>query len=198
MIQEPVPVEVLEKPKAEIEEVETLKLDLGCGQAPKLEGWKGVDKVPTDQADYVCDLSCEEWPFEESSVDEARAIHLYEHFDGMERIHFMNELWRVLKPNAGCMIVCPAPWSDRALQDPTHKWPPVVAPGFFYFNADWRKQNGLTHGDYFKIVCNFDFNSQGIPGPLWSHRNEETKQFSAVHYVNAMVDLHVLAIARKP
>jgi hypothetical protein len=108
----------------------------------------------------------------------------------------MNELYRVLKPDAGCLIVVPAPWSDRALQDPTHKWPPVVAPSFFYFNDNWRKQNGLTHGDYFKISCHFDFNSQGIPSLLWAHRTEEVKQFSAVHYINALQDMHILAIKR--
>lgn len=196
MIQEPLPVAELKKAPEDREQREMVRLDLGCGQN-KMEGFKGCDKAPAVGVDYVFDLVGEEpWPFDDESVDEARAIHVFEHFDGLERVRFMNELYRILKPGAGCVILVPAPFSHRAIQDFTHKWPPVAAESFFYFNAEWRRQNKLTHGDYAKIGCDFDFNSHGMNAPLWSQRAEEVKQFSMIHYVNALTDLQVLVIKK--
>jgi SAM-dependent methyltransferase len=193
MIIDPVPPEELQNAIENPEPRELFKLDLGCGEVP-MEGFKGVDKFAASGADYIHDLLDVPWPFEDESVDEARAIHLYEHFDGEERIRFMHELYRVLKPGAGCLIVCPAPWSNRAIQDPTHKWPPVCSESFFYFNAKWRADNKLNH--YLGIHCDFDFNGSGIPSPYWGMRSEEVRQFAANSYVNGMTDMTFLVIKR--
>ena len=75
----------------------TLKLDLGCGRH-KREGFLGVDSSPDCGADVVHDLNVIPWPFEDASVDEVNCSHFLEHLDGAERIVFMNELYRVMKP----------------------------------------------------------------------------------------------------
>ena len=195
MIIDPVPPEELKDAIENPEPVELFKLDLGCGEVP-MEGFKGVDKFAASGAEYICDLVAPDtpWPFDDESVDEARAIHLYEHFTQDQRKRFMHELYRVLKPGKGCMIVTPAPWSDRALQDPDHKWPQVVATSFLYYQAKWRADNKLNH--YLGIHTDFDFTSHGYPAAYWAQRTEETRQFAAIHYVNSTSDLQTLVIKR--
>jgi predicted SAM-dependent methyltransferase len=82
------------------------KLDLGCGDN-KMEGFIGVDICKTDSVDVVHDLTITPWPFEDDSIDEARASHFFEHLKPEERILFMNELFRVLKKGAGCLLITP-------------------------------------------------------------------------------------------
>ena len=61
----------------------------------KKEGFVGCDVLAFEGVDYVCDLSKDKFPFEDSSVDEFHCSHFLEHLTGPERIHFFNELWRV-------------------------------------------------------------------------------------------------------
>ena len=55
-----------------------------------------------------------------------------------QRIHFVNELHRVLIPGGSCEIITPHWCSTRAYGDLTHQWPPVSEMWFFYLNRDWR------------------------------------------------------------
>ena len=196
MIEQPVPVEDLQKPESERETKPLFKLDLGCGQN-KMEGFTGVDFAACDGVDIVHDLRETPWPFESNSVDEARAIHFYEHLCGKGRVMFMNELWRVLKVGAGCIIATPAPFSERFFQDWTHTWPPVVGPSFYYFNQPWLKANKLLHGDYLDAKCNFDFQVTQHFDPGFQQRSEDFRMFAGRHYVNSLTDLTTLVI-KKP
>src|SRR5262245_36420082 len=78
---------------------ELLKLDFGCGPNKK-EGFIGVDTIKFDKVDLVLDIGKAKWPWKDNSVDEAHASHFLEHLTAEERIHFVNELYRVLKVNA--------------------------------------------------------------------------------------------------
>lgn len=99
--------------------------------------------------------SMEEWvynpPFElpDSSVDEAHCSHFLEHLtnlnDKWERVHFFNELHRVLKPGAKCQIILPHWASNRYYGDPTHK-EPFSEMGFYYLSKEWRAVNA-PHAD---------------------------------------------------
>src|SRR5688572_13911022 len=101
-----------------------IKLDLGCGPNKK-EGFLGVDSIKFKGVDVVFDLATGRWPWKDNSVSEAHASHFVEHLDAKERTHFVNELYRVLKPGATAQIIVPHWASQRAYGDPTHKWPPV-------------------------------------------------------------------------
>src|SRR4030042_4794091 len=95
-----------------------MKLDLGCGKN-KREGFIGVDVRAFDGVDQVIDLSAP-WPWEDNSVDEVNCSHMVEHLKAEERIHFVNELFRVMKQSAKCTIIVPHWASCRAYGDLTH------------------------------------------------------------------------------
>lgn len=106
-----------------------MKLNLGaCDRY--LPGFLSVDRVPP--ADVIADLA-QPWPWPDSTVEEIVAYDVIEHI--ADRIHFMNELHRVLKPGARATIETPnASKGAGYFQDPTH-----VAPwclnSFQYFEA---------------------------------------------------------------
>lgn len=172
------------------------KLDLGCGNN-KTEGFIGVDICKTEAADVVHDLKMAPWPFEDESIDEARANHFFEHLEPKERITFMNELHRVLKKGAGCLFVTPR-GLDRQMQDFTHKWPPVVEASYLYFDQDWLKANKLDH--YIEvngIQCNFDVRPINVSvSQEFLTKCDEHKLFAARYYTNAAVDMVVLMVKK--
>jgi predicted SAM-dependent methyltransferase len=97
-------------------EASPLRLNLGACDR-RIAGFLSVDIVPP--ADVVADLS-KPWPWDDSSVDEVMALDVIEHIE--DRIHFMNELWRVLKPGRWAVIEVPnATAGAGGFQDPTHK-----------------------------------------------------------------------------
>ena len=79
----------------ESKEVPLLKLDLGAGKNGK-EGFTKVDRRAFPGIDVVAELT-EKWPWEDSSVDEAHMSHTLEHFNGVQRVHVMNELYQGVK-----------------------------------------------------------------------------------------------------
>lgn len=180
---------------------EPVRLDLACGQN-KAEGFVGVDAVELDGVDFTCDLSQTPWHFYQpgsrnglgkllvsDSVDTVRCSHFFEHLDGPERIGFMNELYRVMKLYHSAEIIVPYGMNGRAVQDPTHKWPPVVENSFLYFYAPWMKANGLDH---YPIHCNFWFSYDPIVSEEWDIRSDETRLFAMKHYNNVVSDLRVV------
>lgn len=125
-----------------------LRLDLGAGKNKK-PGFLGVDSLKFDGVDVVHDLRTTPWPWADNSVDEAHCSHFLEHltnFGGAnERVKFFNELYRVLKPGAGCQIIIPHWSSNRYYGDPTHK-EPFSEMGFYYLSREWRKTQA-PHAD---------------------------------------------------
>ena len=97
-----------------------MKLDIGCGKNKK-EGFTGVDQYAMDGVDVVLNVAKDRWPWEDGSVEEAHCSHFLEHLDATERIHFYNELYRVLKVGGRATIITPHWASNRAYGDPTHK-----------------------------------------------------------------------------
>ena len=94
---------------------QTLRLNLGCCDRV-IPGFVGVDIAPP--ADVIADLTLP-WPWPDSSVDEVRAHDVFEHLPN--RIHTMNELWRVLKPGGQATIEVPSAVKGAGFaQDPTH------------------------------------------------------------------------------
>ncbi len=93
-----------------------LRIDLGCGSW-KPEGFIGVDSYPGSEVDIIADLN-ENFPFPDNSIDEVRAHDVIEHLP--DRIHTMNEIWRICKPNATIDIRVPSTDGRGAFQDPTH------------------------------------------------------------------------------
>lgn len=118
-------------------EQKIIKLDLGCGNNKKQPDadqipWIGVDSISFPAVDVVLDL-CEKnkskkgtedtfksWPWEDNSVDEIHCSHFIEHLYPEERVNFVNEVYRILKPGAKAQIIAPHWASARAYGDMTH------------------------------------------------------------------------------
>lgn len=182
-------------PTVEIVPPKRLCIDLGCGQN-KREGFVGVDKYPAPGVDIVHDLLSFPWPFEDNSVDEAHSSHNLEHIDGADRIPFFQELYRVLKPGGTALFITPSADNDRAFQDPTHKFPPVV-PGFYqcYLNKNWRVTNKLDHGAYHEKPLDFAVQSVNVGlVPELISRNDAYRQDAMRHFRNSTVDLFVTLV----
>lgn len=153
-----------------------LKLDFGCGQNPR-EGFEGVDLYAPEPKHRV-DLFKLPLPWADNSVSEIHASHFLEHLPMREvmpfdlradlnlseevsasflgrdfLLAFMDECYRILCNEGVMHIVVPNARSNRAYQDPTHRRF-FVMETFYYFNADTRKQMGLSH---YQASCHFGF-----------------------------------------
>jgi predicted SAM-dependent methyltransferase len=169
-----------------------MKLDLGCG-THKRPGFLGVDISPDCAADIVHDLRVTPWPFDDQSVDDVHCAHFFEHLTGAERVRFMEELYRVMKPGAVARMITPYWTSMDAVQDPTHQWPPIAETSYNYFNKAWRDLAGLQH---YGIDCDFDLNFRFQLNPELQGRPPKDQQFAARFYVNAVKELTALLTRR--
>ena len=169
-----------------------LKLDLGCGQRCQ-PGFTGVDKFGTPNIQF--DLMTFPWTFAaDSSVDEVWCSHFFEHIPGPTRIPFMDELWRILKVGGKATIITPYYSSMRAVQDPTHAWPPICEASYLYFNAEWRRINMLDHG--YLGTCDFDFTYGYIPDQEITLWNQERRDNAIKRNINVVNDLQVTLTKR--
>lgn len=190
-----------------------IRLDLGCGPGKK-PGFIGCDHTAFPGVDLVCDLSQARWVvreeidwmehidgdrdhpihsiFKDNSIEEAHSSHFFEHLDAMQRVAFLNELFRVLKPGAKCTLIAPHWSSCRAYGDPTHKWPPVSEFAFFYWKKDWRMANS-PHTDYSVLKggfnCNFEVTWGYSLNPEVAQRNQEYQQYAMNHLKEAVMDV---------
>lgn len=163
-----------------------LRLDLGCGPNPR-EGFLGVDVRDYGRSDiFVCDLRGD-WKWEDESVAEVFASHFVEHLAARDRIHFANELYRVLKPEGTAQIITPHWGSARAYGDLTHEWPPVTEFWFFYLSRQWREVNAPHLCDAY--TCDFIVESGPTLSPEVGLRNAEFQQFASRYYREACLDL---------
>lgn len=138
-------------------------VDLGCGFRKK-PGAIGLDIARMEGVDMIADVM-RPLPFRDNSLDGVYASHLVEHVDDL--MAFMNEVWRVCKPNALVQFRFPhASTSYVIWRDPTHRRG-VFLDTFEYFDAD--TLSGALFGYYneakFRIVqrrLTFNMNSDAI------------------------------------
>lgn len=169
-----------------------MKLDLGCGRRCK-EGFTGVDISPECGAEIVHDLSEMPWPFEDDSVEEVNCSHFLEHLDGDERMAFMDELYRVLKPGGTATITTPYWTWVGAVQDPTHRWPPIAEQSYYYFNREMRERMGVDH---YPIRCNFDYSLTCVAMPHLHGRSQAEMAHAHYHQLNAVTELVATLVKR--
>jgi ubiquinone/menaquinone biosynthesis C-methylase UbiE len=161
-----------------------VKIDIGCGTKKK-EGFIGVDIIAFDGVDVVMYAGKDAWPWADNSVDEAYCSHFVEHLTADQRVHFVNELHRVLKPKGTCLIITPHWASLRAYGDLTHQWPPVSEMWYFYLNKEWREREAPHNKMY---TCDFDATWGYGLDPQLGSRNAEYQQYAAQWFKNALSD----------
>lgn len=145
-------------------ESKPLKLDLTHKDIPKLKG---------------------RWSWASNSVDEVSVINLVQMLGPDERIHFVNELWRVMKPGAKAQLVIPHWCSARAYGDLAFQWPPVSEGWFYHLNAEWRKTNAPWGVKY---KCDFDPTWGYGLHPLIVSRNQEYQQHAVTFFKESSQD----------
>lgn len=184
--------------KAKKLKVVPLKLDFGCGKSKK-EGFTGVDRRQFPGVDVLADLT-QKWPWEDSTMDEGHMSHVLEHFTGIQRVHILNELWRVSKPGAKTFIATPHWCSERAYGDFTHQWPPVSEMFYYYVNKKWRKDNAPDNDIEFNpdgYNCDFEATwGHGLRQDLYV-RNQEYQVFAVTNFKGGATDLLATVIALK-
>jgi len=177
-----------------------IRLDLGCGKNKRNDGeWIGVDsrqftdKEGKELVDQVVDLTVFPWPWDDNSVDEVHASHFVEHLTAEQRVKFINELHRILKPGAKAAIITPHYASNRAYGDLTHQWPPVAEMWYYYLNKKWREEY-TPHCDMY--TCDFDSSWGYSLSPDITQRNQQFQNFALQYYREAAQDLHATIIKR--
>jgi len=157
-----------------------MRLNLGAADR-HIDGFLCVDIAPPPCAACdrepglrVVDLS-EYWPWADSSVDEVLALDVCEHIgDWRERdqpsgrIHFMNELHRVLVPGGRATIETPnAARGVGFWQDPTHCSPYCLST-FRYFEkgafAHTRMSKQYGYSAAFRVIELTESRSNGENG----------------------------------
>ena len=110
------------------EKVTMRLLNLGCADS-HIVGALNVDIC--EPADQIVDLAVM-WPWLTSTWSSVRAHDIIEHI--ADKIHFMNELWRVMEDGGTVEIITPEATGCGFWQDPTHKsgW---VLNSFQYFQV---------------------------------------------------------------
>lgn len=170
-----------------------MKLNLGCGKDIR-EGWINVDTIEFEGVDVACNLGEWKWPWENDSIEEVHCSHMIEHLTATQRIHFINELYRVLQKDRGCMLIAPHWASCRAYGDLTHQWPPISEFWFYYLSKDWRAGNA-PHSTYNKEVdfaCTWGYSLR----PDIQVRNVEFQQFAHTNYKDVVQDIHATLIKK--
>lgn len=165
------------------EEAKPLRLDLGCGKSPR-EGFVGVDSRKFGQP-IVADLR-RKWPWADGSVEEAHCSHFVEHLSAVERVHFANELHRVLIPGGKAQVIVPHWNSPRAYGDLTHQWPPVSEWWFLYLNKGWRDAQA-PHNDCY--TCDFEITYGYSLRPDIGSRSQDYQQYAMMNYKDACQDI---------
>ena len=193
-----------------VPEQQLLRLDLGCGKN-KQPNFHGVDSLKFDGVDTVLNLAEREpfkpgqnfyeawdnpvfkpWPWADNSVGEVYSSHFVEHLDQKERLHFFNELYRVMVKDGKATIITPYWRSGRAYGDLTHQWPPVVEFFWYYLDKNWRALNA-PHLD---LNCDFNCTWGYSLAHPWGLKNQEAQGFALQHYSEVAQDMICTCIKR--
>ncbi len=164
-----------------------LKLDLGCGRGANTPD--GFEKIDLHKSPGVRQVDLRgKWPWKSNTVDEAQANYLLHCLTMPERVHFANELYRVLKPGAKCMVIAPHWCAARAYSDPTAQWPPIAEGWFPWLNRAWRDAQGVADGS--DLVCDFDIGlGYSDLHPALQSRNQEYVQHAFTFWKEAAQSL---------
>lgn len=178
-----------------------MKIDLGCGRKKK-PGFIGLDQYPMEGVDHVLRIGSERWPFEDGSVEEAYSNNFLEHLTNLEgaweRVHFFNELYRVMRPGAKGFVAVPHWNSERFYGDPTHK-EPFSEMGVYYLNREWRLREA-PHTDISwnpdGYRCDFDSRLGYVLQPELRGLEREKKEYVQRWLRGSVQEMHIHLVRR--
>jgi SAM-dependent methyltransferase len=175
-----------------------VKLDIGCGKNKQV-GHIGVDRISFPGVDHVLDITTTPLPYGDGAIEAIHTSHFVEHLTGMQRVGFVNECYRVLKPEGKLTIIVPHWGSCRAYGDITHQWPPVSEFWFYYLDKNWRAANA-PHDDAEHLPGGYACDFNAVWGYSWNPtlngRNNEYVQFAAANYKESIFDIYATLTKR--
>lgn len=125
-------------------------VDIGCGANKAGKEWFGIDYRALPGVDLVQDLEQFPWKVPSESFNTAVSNHVIEHINPSQGIfiNFMNEAWRILKPEGEFIIGAPYATSVGMFRDPTH-CNFINEETWSYFDP----QDQLYHGGLYHIYA---------------------------------------------
>jgi len=134
-----------------------IQLDIGCGHNKQGPDWVGMDVQELPGVDIVHDFNIHPWPLPDNSCIRAICSHVIEHIPPVmisegrgtwfPFLEFMDEVWRILKPDGQFAVSVPYGTSPGMLQDPTHtNWSNENT--WLYFDPLEDKTNGSLYPFY--------------------------------------------------
>lgn len=133
------------------------------------------------------------WKEATNSIDSVQINNLVAFLSAKERIHFANELHRVLKSGGKAQIATPHWCSARAYGDLAFQWPPVSEAWFYHLNDGWRKANAPWGKDY---KCDFDMTLGYGMHPQLVSKNQEYQQHAMTFWKEAAQDIIICLIKK--
>jgi ubiquinone/menaquinone biosynthesis C-methylase UbiE len=180
-----------------------MKLHIGSGDK-RFDGFVNVDYDANCNPDYCFDIETQTFPFEDNSVDEVIAHHVFEHL-GEGYFHVLKQLYRVCQHGAIIDVVVPHHRHDSFANDPTHRRP-ITPDGLWLFSKKYNdicvKQGAASSrlGYYFDV----DFevvDVQNIPDQKYievftKKTIAEVEQYMQEHN-NIIVEVHMKLVVIK-
>jgi len=172
--------------KKQLAEPVLLRLDLGAGKGRNTpDGFLKVDLVKAKDT-RVVDLR-KRWPWPSNSVDEVYTNYLLPFLTPRERVHFMHELYRVLKPGAKAQMITPYWAACKGYGDVTTYYPPISEAWYARLSQAWREAQNYTDPDGY--TCNFDHTVGYGLHPSITSRNMEYQQHAVSFWKEAAQDM---------
>jgi hypothetical protein len=162
--------------RSENASMQTLKLNLGCGER-HLAGYVNVDKY--GNPDLRHDLEEFPWPWADNSVTEIQLIHVLEHLGQSTDVYLgiIREIYRVCQPGARIRIVVPHYRHELFFDDPTHVRA-ITPMGIQLFsqrlNRIWIEQGAANSPLGLQLGVNFELrNTIFYPSQDWFRLHPE-------------------------
>lgn len=146
--------------------------------------WLNADKSEAVNPNVIADID-ERLPFDDDSFDLILLQHVLEH--SKDIIKTMEEVWRVAKPGAEVLVVCPYYTNLWSWGDPTHTH--AISEGTFGFFSypvyEMNAKRGLSMSQLFP-KCDFDYKTQKIKSPT---SIAEADEYSIKHLWNVIEEI---------
>ena len=131
--------------------------------------------------------------YADNSVDSVSLVHVIQFLTPDERIDLMNELYRIMRVGAKCVIISPH-WScQRAYADMRLQWPPVAEGWLAYLNAGTRTADPWIDARY---KCDFEATWGESLHPVVAARNSEYQQHAVQFFKEAVQDIAATLIKK--
>lgn len=133
-----------------------MKLNIGSG-IKKFEGYVNIDSDHNCNPDVVMILGEDKFPFDDNTVEEVIAHHVFEHI-GSGFFDFMKELYRVCKHQAIIDVQVPHPRHDYFLGDLTHVRA-ITVENIRHLSKTWCQTQGYINSSWSGLAkqLNVDF-----------------------------------------